>query len=57
MLGIARYAADGAADDPGSTPAPASGRWDFWIDRGGTFTDVVARRPDGTLAADRKSVV
>src|SRR5690606_39572545 len=21
----------------------------FWIDRGGTFTDVVARRPDGTL--------
>ncbi len=27
-----------------------TGRWDFWIDRGGTFTDVVARRPDGTLA-------
>jgi 5-oxoprolinase (ATP-hydrolysing) len=25
------------------------GRWDFWIDRGGTFTDVVARRPDGGL--------
>ncbi len=25
-------------------------RWQFWIDRGGTFTDVVARRPDGTLA-------
>ena len=24
-------------------------RWDFWIDRGGTFTDVVARNPDGTL--------
>jgi len=23
--------------------------WDFWIDRGGTFTDVVARDPDGTL--------
>lgn len=23
--------------------------WHFWIDRGGTFTDVVARRPDGTL--------
>ncbi|MGB1654187.1 MAG: hydantoinase B/oxoprolinase family protein [Acidimicrobiales bacterium] len=21
--------------------------WQFWIDRGGTFTDVVARRPDG----------
>jgi 5-oxoprolinase (ATP-hydrolysing) len=26
-----------------------SGRWQFWIDRGGTFTDVVARRPDDTL--------
>ena len=23
--------------------------WEFWIDRGGTFTDVVARRPDGAL--------
>jgi 5-oxoprolinase (ATP-hydrolysing) len=23
--------------------------WEFWIDRGGTFTDVVARRPDGQL--------
>src|SRR6266702_2556902 len=23
--------------------------WQFWIDRGGTFTDLVARRPDGTL--------
>ena len=29
-----------------STPVVASG-WQFWIDRGGTFTDVVARRPDG----------
>src|SRR4051794_28089210 len=27
--------------------------WDFWIDRGGTFTDVVARRPDGTLTAHK----
>ncbi len=26
-------------------------RWDFWIDRGGTFTDIIARAPDGTLAA------
>ncbi len=24
-------------------------KWQFWIDRGGTFTDVVARRPDGAL--------
>src|SRR5437016_4191126 len=28
-------------------------RWQFWIDRGGTFTDVVARRPDGTLATHK----
>ncbi|MGD0025827.1 MAG: hydantoinase/oxoprolinase family protein, partial [Xanthobacteraceae bacterium] len=26
-----------------------SGTWEFWIDRGGTFTDVIGRRPDGTL--------
>ena len=25
-------------------------RWQFWIDRGGTFTDVVGKRPDGSLA-------
>ena len=24
-------------------------RWQFWIDRGGTFTDIVARKPDGQL--------
>ncbi|MHB9863148.1 hydantoinase B/oxoprolinase family protein [Streptomyces sp. YIM S03343] len=23
--------------------------WQFWVDRGGTFTDIVARRPDGRL--------
>ena len=23
------------------------GGWEFWIDRGGTFTDVIARAPDG----------
>jgi 5-oxoprolinase (ATP-hydrolysing) len=27
------------------------GRWEFWIDRGGTFTDVVGRAPDGSLKA------
>ncbi|MFD3536361.1 hydantoinase B/oxoprolinase family protein [Streptomyces sp. NPDC058664] len=26
-----------------------NGRWEFWIDRGGTFTDIVGRRPDGRL--------
>ncbi|HEV8330181.1 MAG TPA: hydantoinase B/oxoprolinase family protein [Steroidobacteraceae bacterium] len=24
-------------------------RWQFWIDRGGTFTDIVGRKPDGSL--------
>ncbi|MFW2134505.1 hydantoinase/oxoprolinase N-terminal domain-containing protein, partial [Ectothiorhodospira haloalkaliphila] len=24
-------------------------RWQFWIDRGGTFTDVIGRRPDGSM--------
>jgi 5-oxoprolinase (ATP-hydrolysing) len=32
-----------------SPAAPTPARWQFWIDRGGTFTDVVARRPDGSL--------
>ncbi|WP_153037973.1 hydantoinase B/oxoprolinase family protein [Rhodococcus ruber] len=31
----------------------APGRWEFWVDRGGTFTDVVARRPDGTLVTHK----
>jgi len=31
----------------------AASEWEFWIDRGGTFTDVVARRPDGTLATHK----
>ncbi len=26
-------------------------RWEFWIDRGGTFTDVIGRAPDGALHA------
>ena len=30
-----------------------SGRWQFWVDRGGTFTDIVARRPDGTLTTHK----
>ncbi len=27
--------------------------WQFWVDRGGTFTDIVARRPDGTLVTHK----
>ncbi|HEX2298372.1 MAG TPA: hydantoinase/oxoprolinase N-terminal domain-containing protein, partial [Pseudonocardiaceae bacterium] len=28
-------------------------RWQFWVDRGGTFTDIVARRPDGALVTHK----
>ena len=27
--------------------------WQFWIDRGGTFTDVVGKRPDGSRASPK----
>jgi 5-oxoprolinase (ATP-hydrolysing) len=30
-----------------------AGGWEFWIDRGGTFTDVVARRGDGVLTTHK----
>src|SRR5581483_533228 len=29
------------------------GAWDFWIDRGGTFTDVIGHAPDGRLLAHK----
>jgi len=29
----------------------ARGQWDFWVDRGGTFTDVIGRDPAGKLHA------
>ncbi|MGF6470361.1 hydantoinase B/oxoprolinase family protein [Paraburkholderia youngii] len=38
--------------DHGSDSCTPS-RWQFWIDRGGTFTDIVARRPDGTLTTHK----
>jgi 5-oxoprolinase (ATP-hydrolysing) len=33
--------------DNGAMPAA----WDFWIDRGGTFTDIIGRKPDGSLVS------
>ncbi|MBK9606467.1 MAG: hydantoinase B/oxoprolinase family protein [Betaproteobacteria bacterium] len=43
--------------DAPEAPAPnleaPTSRWQFWIDRGGTFTDIVARRPDGALATHK----
>ena len=35
-----------------TTPDTPS-RWQFWIDRGGTFTDIVGKRPDGTLVTHK----
>jgi 5-oxoprolinase (ATP-hydrolysing) len=32
---------------------PPGGRWEFWVDRGGTFTDIVARTPDGEIRAHK----
>ncbi|HSC17395.1 MAG TPA: hydantoinase/oxoprolinase N-terminal domain-containing protein, partial [Rhizomicrobium sp.] len=29
----------------------ASGKWHFYIDRGGTFTDIVAEAPDRSLSS------
>ncbi|MCY4030623.1 MAG: hydantoinase B/oxoprolinase family protein [Hyphomicrobiales bacterium] len=34
-------------------PATPSGKWEFWIDRGGTFTDILARDPNGELHAHK----
>ena len=47
------HAVRARASPPHSPVAPMSNsprrRWQFWIDRGGTFTDIVGRAPDGAL--------
>ncbi|MCW5629055.1 MAG: hydantoinase B/oxoprolinase family protein [Rhodoferax sp.] len=40
-------------DTSASSPVADDTRWQFWIDRGGTFTDVVGRRPDGRLVTHK----
>jgi 5-oxoprolinase (ATP-hydrolysing) len=39
--------------EPMSDTPTQPARWQFWIDRGGTFTDIVARRPDGGIATHK----
>src|SRR5262249_34326329 len=39
-----------AMANPERQQRPAA-QWRFWIDRGGTLTDVIGRRPDGGIAA------
>ncbi|AKS47336.1 5-oxoprolinase (ATP-hydrolysing) [Octadecabacter temperatus] len=31
----------------------SSKQWEFWVDRGGTFTDIVARTPDGKVVTQK----
>ncbi|MGE0563655.1 MAG: hydantoinase/oxoprolinase N-terminal domain-containing protein, partial [Pseudolabrys sp.] len=38
---------------PRRSAPPRADAWDFWIDRGGTFTDIVGRAPDGALTAHK----
>src|SRR5258706_14046582 len=46
---------DGAGGRGGTRVAgsPMSVGWQFWIDRGGTFTDIVARTPNGELVTHK----
>jgi hypothetical protein len=34
-------------------PTVKDSQWQFWIDRGGTFTDIVGKRPDGSLVTHK----
>jgi 5-oxoprolinase (ATP-hydrolysing) len=36
-----------------ANPSLSANKWQFWIDRGGTFTDIVAKRPDGSLVTHK----
>lgn len=42
-----------SSDVQNSLEPQPSGRWQFWIDRGGTFTDIVAQRPDGSICVHK----
>ncbi|UDQ89777.1 hydantoinase B/oxoprolinase family protein [Xanthobacter autotrophicus] len=44
---------DAAAPPSPSAATPSPAPWEFWIDRGGTFTDIVGRKPDGSLVAHK----
>jgi len=41
------------ADHRSAARGPTMAQWQFWIDRGGTFTDIVARGPDGKLSTHK----
>ena len=48
---IVNYSAAGTV--PGNATETGTERWQFWIDRGGTFTDLVGKRPDGALVTHK----
>src|SRR5688572_8868762 len=56
-LGLGGRSAIRASPRPGAMRsdrmADGNAGWQFWIDRGGTFTDVVGRAPDGRLAVHK----
>ncbi|MBU2582836.1 MAG: hydantoinase B/oxoprolinase family protein [Alphaproteobacteria bacterium] len=41
------------AEDVSHPDNPAGGKWQFWIDRGGTFTDVIGVDPQGAIHAHK----
>ncbi len=43
----------GIEANAGQGGGTAEDGWQFWVDRGGTFTDIVARRPDGRLVTHK----
>ena len=36
-----------------AAPASSNAQWEFWIDRGGTFTDIVGRKPGGEIVTHK----
>jgi 5-oxoprolinase (ATP-hydrolysing) len=47
------HTSSGADSENRMNAEPQPGSWEFWVDRGGTFTDIVARRPDGALVTHK----
>ena len=53
MSDIVENQSENQSADRIETVPLATGRWQFWIDRGGTFTDIVAQRPDGQIVVHK----
>jgi 5-oxoprolinase (ATP-hydrolysing) len=53
MMEAERNVVQGTLMSKAAAKSASEGAWDFWIDRGGTFTDVVGRQLDGRLVAHK----